>query len=311
MTLKSNSTWLALAVALIASLWFSEANAAKGSFEQSLSVDEPILLNVSTGSGSISVESGPAGRVEIVGHIKVGTGLFRRSGASAQELVDEIEANPPIELVDGQLRVGHLKGRAFKGNVSISYEIIVPADTRVKARTGSGSMSIDGVAEIVKAGSGSGRVKLNNIAGPAVASTGSGSIRAEGISGAFDGDTGSGGIYLMQTAPGDVKASTGSGGIELHNIDGALRARAGSGRVRVNGAQNGTWDIDTGSGSISVDLPDEAAFQLDAESNSGSIVIDHPVTVQGKISKRHLRGNVRGGGDLLKIDTGSGGITIN
>src|SRR6056300_954740 len=169
MTLKSNSTWLALAVALIASLWFSEANAAKGSFEQSLSVDEPILLNVSTGSGSISVESGPAGRVEIVGHIKVGTGLFRRSGASAQELIDEIEANPPIELVDGQLRVGHLKGRACKGNVSISYEIIVPADTRVKARTGSGSMSIDGVAEIVKAGSGSGRVKLNNIAGPAVA----------------------------------------------------------------------------------------------------------------------------------------------
>ena len=183
MTLKSNSTWLALAVALIASLWFSEANAAKGSFEQTLSVDEPILLDVSTGSGSITVESGPAGRVEIVGHVKVGTGLFRRSAASAQELVDEIEANPPIELVDGQLRVGHLKGRAFKGNVSISFEIVVPAETRVKAGTGSGSMSIDGVAEIVKASSGSGRVKLHNIAGAAVANTGSGSIHAEGVAG--------------------------------------------------------------------------------------------------------------------------------
>ena len=64
----------------------------------------------------------------------------------------------------------------------------------------------------------------------------------------FDGDTGSGGIYLAQSAPGDVKVSTGSGGIEVHNIDGALHARAGSGRVRVNGRQNGTWDIDTGSG---------------------------------------------------------------
>jgi hypothetical protein len=311
MTLKSNSTWLALAVALIASLWFSEAHAAKGSFEQTLSVDEPILLDVSTGSGSITVESGPAGRVEIVGHIHVGSGLFRRSGSSAEELVDEIEANPPIELVDGQLRVGHLKGRAFKGNVSISFEITVPADTRVKADTGSGTMSIDGVAEIVKASSGSGRVKLNNIAGAAAANTGSGSIRAEGIGGAFNAGTGSGGIYLAQSAPGDVKVSTGSGGIELHNIDGALHARAGSGRVRVNGRQNGTWDIDTGSGSIVVDLPDEAAFRLDAESSSGGITIDHPVTVQGKISKRHLRGDVRGGGDLLKIDTGSGGITVN
>jgi DUF4097 and DUF4098 domain-containing protein YvlB len=79
----------------------------------------------------------------------------------------------------------------------------------------------------------------------------------------------------------------------------------------VNGRQNGTWDIDTGSGAIRVNLPDEAAFQLDAESSSGSIVIEHPLTVQGKISKRHLRGSVRGGGDLLKIDTGSGGITVD
>lgn len=311
MTFKGNSTWMILAVALIASLWFSEAHAAKGSFEQTLGVDEPILLDVKTGSGSITVETGPAGRVGIVGHIKVGTGLFRRSSAGAQELVDEITANPPIELIDGRLRVGYLKGRAFKGNVSISFEITVPADTRVKAGTGSGSMTVDGVAEIIKARSGSGRVKLNNIGGDAVASTGSGSIRAEGIAGTFDGDTGSGRIYLAQSAPGDVKVSTGSGGIELHNIDGALHARAGSGRVRVDGIQNGTWDIDTGSGSVNIDLPDEAAFQLDAESSSGSIVVDHPVTVQGKISRRHLQGEVRGGGDLLKIDTGSGGITVN
>jgi hypothetical protein len=294
MTLKSNPTWMLLALLLVASLWFSEAHAAKGTFEQTLSVDEAIFLDVSTGSGSITVQSGPAGRVEIVGHIKVGTSLFRRSDKSAQELVDEIEQNPPVEMLDGKLRVGHMKGRAFR-NVSISYEIVVPADTRVKSKTGSGSMSIDGVVEVVKASSGSGRVKLNNIAGDALANTGSGSIRAEGVAGAFDGDTGSGGIYLEQSAPGDVKVSTG----------------AGSGRVRIDGRQNGTWDIDTGSGSIKIDLPDDAAFVLDAESSSGGINIDHPVTVQGKISKRHLRGTVRGGGDLLKIDTGSGGITVN
>jgi hypothetical protein len=311
MTLKSNSTWMLLALLLVASLWFSEAHAAKGSFEQTLNVDEPILLDVSTGSGSITVQSGPAGRVEIIGHIKVGTSLFRRSDKSAQELLEELMENPPVELLDGRLRVGHLKGRPFTSNISISYEIVVPADTRVKSKTGSGSMSIDGVVEVVKASSGSGRVELNNIAGDALANTGSGSIRAEGVAGAFDGDTGSGGIYLKQSAPGDVKVSTGSGGIELHNIEGALHARAGSGRVRIDGRQNGTWDIDTGSGSIKIDLPDAAAFDLDAESSSGGINIDHPVTVQGKISKRHLRGTVRGGGDLLKIDTGSGGITVN
>ncbi len=307
---KSNSTWILLAFALLASLWFSEAQAAKGSFEQTLDVDGPVVLDVSTGSGSITVQSGPAGRVEIVGHVKVGTSLFRRSGESAQELVDEILANPPIEMVDGTLQVGHLKGRRFNGNVSISYEITVPAATRVKSSTGSGSTKIDGVAAILKASSGSGSVVAGNIAGPAKATTGSGRIRLDGIAGAVAANTGSGSITVFQTAPGDIKASTGSGGIELHGIDGAIDVSSGSGSVEVVGRQAGTWIIDTGSGSIRVDLPDDAAFELDAESNSGSIVVDFPVTVQGKISKRHLRGEVRGGGDLLRIDSGSGGIKV-
>lgn len=311
MNLKSNGLWIVLGFALVASLWASEARAAKGSFEQTLSVDEPILLDVSTGSGSIAIEAGAVDRVEIVGHVTVGKSWFGRSEDNAQELVDKILADPPIELDGDSLRVGYLKGRGLKGNISISYEITVPAATRVKSDTGSGSMTIDGVAEIVKADSGSGSVTLSNISGGAVADTGSGSIRANGIAGAFEGDTGSGSITLTQSGPGDVRVSTGSGSIELHNIDGALHARAGSGRIRVDGRQRGTWDLDTGSGSVQIDLPDDAAFQLDAESSSGSIVIDHPVMVQGKISKRHIRGDVRGGGDLLRIDTSSGGIRVN
>jgi len=309
--IKSNATWLVLVIALVASLWVSEARAAKGSFEQTLNVDDAILLDVSTGSGSIDIRTGTSGKVEIIGHITVGRAWFRKSDESAQELVEQIVANPPIELEDGQLRVGYLKGRAFKRNISISYEITVPADTRVKTNTGSGSQTISGVAEILEADSGSGSVKVADISGAVAANTGSGSIRAEGVAGAFIGDTGSGSIYLEQTAPGDVKASTGSGKIELHNIEGALHARAGSGRIQVDGQQDGTWDLDTGSGSVQIDLPADAAFELDVESGSGSIVVDHPVLVQGKISKRHLRGEVRGGGDLLKIDTGSGGVRIN
>lgn len=311
MNLKSNGLWIVLGFALVASLWASEARAAKGTFEQTLSVDEPIYLDVTTGSGSITIEAGAVDRVEIVGHVKVGTSWFRRSESNAQELVEQLVADPPIELDGDKLRIGYLKGRGLKGNISISYEITVPATTRVKSGSGSGSMTITDVAEIVKASTGSGRIEIRNIGGVATASSGSGSIRAEGIGGAFDGDTGSGRIYLSQNAPGDVKVSSGSGSIELRGVVGALHARAGSGRISVDGIQVGTWDIDTGSGSISVDLPDDAAFVLDAESNSGSIVVDHPVTMQGKISKRHMRGEVRGGGDLLKIDTGSGGIRVN
>lgn len=311
MNLRSNGLWIVLGVALVVSLWASEARAAKGTFEQILSVDVPIYLDVSTGSGSITIEAGAVDEVRITGHVRVGKSWFRRSDENSQELVDRIVADPPVDLDGDQLRVGDLKGRGYKGNISISYEIVVPATTRVKSSSGSGSQTITGVAEVSKVSSGSGRITLTDIDGAASANSGSGRIRADNIGGAFDGDTGSGSIFLSQTAPGDVKVSTGSGSVELQGIDGALHARAGSGRIRVAGRQDGTWDLDTGSGSISVDLPDDAAFELDAESSSGGITVDHPVMVQGKISKRHLRGEVRGGGDLLKIDTGSGAVRVN
>ena len=117
-------------------------------------------------------------------------------------------------------------------------------------------------------------------------------------------------IYLLQTAPGDVVISTGSGSSELNGVIGAVRASAGSGSITIDGRQEGEWRIRTGSGSVRVHLPEDAAFDLDAESSSGGIEIDHPLTVEGRITRTKLSGKVRGGGPLLFIDTGSGGIRI-
>jgi DUF4097 and DUF4098 domain-containing protein YvlB len=277
-----------------------------------LSVDGPIILDVSTGSGSIKISSGSANRVEVTGTIKVGRGSFfsNRSTSEKQELVDQLVNDPPVSLVDGRLQVGHIKDKAFKRNVSISYEIVVPASTEIISHTGSGSQSISGVAGPVEAGTGSGKVVLTDIGGAVNARSGSGAIRADEIAGAFEAHTGSGSVRLTQVAPGDVVVTTGSGSSELYGVTGALRVKAGSGRIEVDGQQEGTWNIDTGSGSVRIKLQEDAAFELDAHTGSGGITVDHPLTVQGKISKKHIRGDVRGGGDLLTIETGSGGIHI-
>jgi hypothetical protein len=297
--------------AILVGFWANVAQAsATGSFERTLSLDEGILLDVSTGSGSITISNGSAGTAHIVGHIKVGKGFFKRSSADVADLIERFEANPPVELENGRLSVGHIQDKAYQNNVSMSYEIVVPANTEVISDTGSGSQSVSGIAAPVNADTGSGSITLTDIGGPVTAKTGSGRIKAERVAGAFEAHTGSGSITMIQVAPGDVEATTGSGSINLEGITGSLRAKAGSGRITIQGTQTGDWRINTGSGSVNVDLPDDAAFRLDAESSSGSITIDHPVTVQGKISKRHLRGDVRGGGDELYIDTGSGSIKI-
>ena len=314
MSLPLNFRTILFCGTLLAGFWAGEAQAATGSFEQSFSIDEPFLLDVSTGSGTINIRAGASGQVEVTGHITVksGTffGAFKRSSEEMQELVDQFESNPPVKLADGRLQVGHIKDKAFQRNVTISYEIVVPVGTEVKSHTGSGSQEISGISAPVEAGTGSGRLILTDIGGAVDVRTGSGSIKANGISGSFEAHTGSGSVNLTQEAPGDVVVTTGSGSSELHGVVGALHVRAGSGRIVVDGQQEGVWNLDTGSGSVRIKLPEDAAFELDAESGSGSINIDHPLTVQGKVSKRHLRGQVRGGGDLLRIETGSGSIRI-
>jgi DUF4097 and DUF4098 domain-containing protein YvlB len=310
MSLESNFKTLTMCTVLALILFATEAKAASGSFEQSFTVDEAIFLDVTTGSGSVKISTGRSGHVEVTGHIKVGRGFFKRSGEKMQEIVDQLESDPPVSLAGGRLEVGHIKDRAFRKNVSISYEIVVPADTQVKSHSGSGSQTISDVAGPVEAGTGSGGITLSNIGGAVDASAGSGSIRANDIAGAFEAHTGSGSVKLTQVAPGDVVVSTGSGSSELLGVVGALRVHAGSGRIVVDGEQKGTWKLDTGSGSVKIRLPQSAAFELDARTGSGGIQIDHPLTVQGKMSKKHVRGEVRGGGELLSVETGSGGIRI-
>ena len=314
MSLPLNIRTFVFCGTLLVGFWAGEAQAASGSFERLFSIDEPILLDVSTGSGTINIRAGTSGQVEVSGHITVrrGTflGLFERSSDEMQELVDRFESEPPVKFADGRLQVGHIKDKAFERNVTINYEIVVPVDTEVKSHTGSGAQEISGLSGPVEAGTGSGQLTLTDIGGAVAVRTGSGAIKADGIAGSFEAHTGSGSVRMTQAAPGDVVVTTGSGSSELHGVVGALRVRAGSGRIVVDGQQEGVWNLDTGSGSVRIDLPEDAAFELDAESGSGGIDIDHPLTVQGKVSKRHLRGQVRGGGDLLRIETGSGSIRI-
>ena len=302
----------AIRILVLAALLLPAVAAADShnTFEEVLSVPDALHLDVSTGSGSIDIDVGPGGSVSVVGKVKVNRrGLFRRRG-DANEIIQLVVDNPPIELVGDTLVIGNFEDNAIGRRVSVSYTIVVPADTAIKAKSGSGSIEVNDIAAGVEVRAGSGRLRLANIGGPVTAKAGSGSIRAEGVAGAFTGSTGSGSVHMSQTAPGDVKVSTGSGGMELTGIVGALKASAGSGRIKVDGRQEGDWTVDAGSGSVRIRLPEDAAFTLDAETGSGGIDIDHPLTIEGKVSNRHLRGDVRGGGHLLRIDTGSGGVRI-
>ena len=162
---------------------------------------------------------------------------------------------------------------------------------------------------------GSGDVRLNDLAGDIRIHTGSGNVEARGASGPFEARAGSGDITLEEKSKGDVSVETGSGNIEARGVDGGLRASTGSGDVRVDGTPANTWAVKTGSGNAELRLPEQASFDLDVSTSSGSVVVSHPVTttIQGRVEDAHktIRGKVRGGGPEISVHTGSGDVHVD
>jgi DUF4097 and DUF4098 domain-containing protein YvlB len=300
------------------------AASAEGSFQRTLQVTGPVNLDLTTGSGSVNVRTGSSSEVQVTAHIKANNWF----GANSDDRIKRIEANPPIQQSGNDIRIGHLDDSELQHNISISYDLTVPAETRLRSHTGSGNQNIEGIRGEIEIESGSGGLKISDIGGTVRAETGSGeigidrvkssvrakagsgSIHAIDIGGGFEGHTGSGHITLEQTAAGSVRADTGSGGLELRGVQGSLDAQAGSGTIVAEGNPTGAWTVHSGSGNIRLKLASAAAFDLDAQTSSGSISVNQPVTVQGTMGRKQLRGKVHGGGVPVEVETGSGNIEI-
>ncbi|MGC2195609.1 MAG: DUF4097 family beta strand repeat-containing protein [Terriglobales bacterium] len=297
----------ALAVTLFIATVLASAS-EQGRFEKTLQVSGAADLQVFTRSGDVTVRSGPAGSMAITGRIHVGDRWFN-GGRKAE--VEEIEKNPPIQQSGNNVRIDYVN----RSNISIDYEITAPPDTKIHTKSGSGDQTIEGMQAGIDIETGSGDVRLNDLAGDIRIHTGSGNVQARGASGPFDARAGSGDISIEEKSKGDVRLETGSGNIEARGVDGGLRASTGSGDVRVVGVPASNWSVKTGSGDAELRLPQQAAFDLDVSTSSGSVVVNHPVTttVQGRVedARKSIRGQARGGGPEISVHTGSGNVHVD
>ncbi len=283
------------------------ASTPQGSFDKTFSVSGPVDLEVQTHSGDVIVRTGPAGSVSIHGRIYVGDHwLFGNRHAD----VSDIEQHPPLRQDGNSIHIDYVTTR----DISVDYEITVPANATIRSHSGSGNQTIEGTTGRVELQTGSGDVQLSRLTGEIRLQTGSGNVRAHEISGSVRGGAGSGDIELEERGPGDIDLHTGSGNIIVRGIQGGFHAEAGSGDITAEGAMSGAWDLHTGSGNVHIRLPKDAAFDADLSTGSGTLSVDAPLTmtVQGRVeeSRKKITGKVRGGGPLLSLRTGSGDIRI-
>jgi DUF4097 and DUF4098 domain-containing protein YvlB len=285
-------------------------------------------MDLSSSSGNITVHQGGAGTVYVSAKIHANSGSWLFGGGNVDERIHRIEQNPPIVQQGNTIRIGKFDDRDMQRNISIDYDVTVPPQTKLNsysgsgdltisglqlpltAKTGSGNVTVEHISADSRISSGSGDLKINSMKGVLHAETGSGNIHADDVAGDAFVNSGSGDIEVRQSAGGSVKAETGSGNIKLRGVKGGLRADVGSGNIQAEGEPTSDWRLGSGSGNITLRVPSQASFNIDARTSSGTLKVDHQVTMQGSLARNHIQGKVGNGGVLVDVHTGSGDIEV-
>lgn len=163
------------------------------------------------------------------------------------------------------------------GYYTINVVVTVPPNTKLHINTSDGHVHVDGIKGESRLETGDGSVEATHFDGTLWAHTSDGHINAEGR---FD----------------RLDLSTGDGHIDL-NVDPGSKLAS-------------TWEIHTHDGSVRATIPADLAADMDIDTGDGHIDSDIPITVQGGLSRNHLRGTMNGGGPLFRLHTGDGSIHL-
>jgi hypothetical protein len=216
----------------------AQSRSADGAFDRTLRVSGPVNVNVVSRSGRIDIRAGTGDSVHVVGRIRAYGSFSAFSGSyTPEEQVKSIEAAPPIAQAGNEISVGDLRDLAFGGNVSISYEVTVPAETRLRTSSRSGDQMVELIRGPLVASSRSGRIQVARVAGDVEIETRSGEVdvRLPSVGGAaLDVETRSGTIdsevsseVIHGRTTRHVRGIVGHGDRRVE-----VRTRSGSVRIR-------------------------------------------------------------------------------
>ncbi|MFO7891482.1 MAG: DUF4097 family beta strand repeat-containing protein [bacterium] len=246
------------------------------------------------------------------------------TGGGSVKLTD-IESNVDVSTGGGSVSVKNVGGNidVSTGGGSVT---VLGSGKNVDISTGGGSVVVKGVTgDNVDISTGGGSITVSDSKGEFDLSTGGGSISIDHVTAEIDASTGGGGIEI-DDIEGELDVSTGGGEIDLRRIKGAISASTGGGDVSAevtltDFSVNHTVQLSTGGGDIKLDIPAKLPAAIDAkieyEMRHGreyKIDSDFPLKINEDESfGRKIiwgKGEINGGGDLIKLRTGGGDIII-
>jgi DUF4097 and DUF4098 domain-containing protein YvlB len=126
-------------------------------------------------------------------------------------------------------------------------------------------------------------------------------------------ETNNGGIEIANVR-GDMSMATTNGGIRLDGLAGNVRGRATNGGVDIT-LTGARWDgealdVQTTNGSVRLRVPEKYSARLETRTVHGSVNVDFPVMVQGRIG-REISATLGDGGALVRAETTNGGVRVS
>ena len=121
-----------------------------------------------------------------------------------------------------------------------------------------------------------------------------------------------GGISISDVR-GAIDFGTQNGGVHLSGLSGEVHGRTQNGGVTVE-LDGDRWqgrelDVETQNGGVTVVIPEGFSADFETGTVNGSLDLDFPLTIQGRISKR-IRTTLGEGGPSVRVVTTNGGVKL-
>jgi len=236
--------------------------------------------------------------------------------SSGDLAVSGVTGTAKLEASFGNIEVEEVRGLVSAQSDSGDITLIgLSEGGDLEAETNFGKLVLrDITADSLTAHSDSGDVQVEAVTLDGVLDlrTNFGKVTANGIratSYRLESDSGS---LTLDGCHGPLDLQTNFGDIEVRNATEAeLTLKTDSGRIYFSGSLHaeGVHLVESGFGKVHLVFPADAAFDLDAKTDFGSIKTDFAVTVT-EFEEKHIVGEVNGGGPPLQIHTDSGDITL-
>lgn len=206
-------------------------------------------------------------------------------------------------------------------NVSVAYNVTAPAGTRLSVDSISGSIRISDIKGDLNANSISGDVRIGGAGriGTAKSISGTIEISETQTDGAVAGSSVSGDVIFRRVTARRLDGGSVSGNIKIEDVQcERVSAQTTSGSTWFAGtlARSGRYELKSFSGEVRVLLAGNTGFEVDANSFSGEVRTDLPITTRGTTPPNRrgrqttLTGTYGDGAAVLDLTTFSGSIVI-